>query len=246
MARTTSNIILNVWDNTTDLFNHTQLAANWDAIAIHDHTSGHGLPIGTSAISDSSITTAKLATSAVTNIKIADGVIADGKFQSPNNATWRPIFRVTGFLNATTAGDFLGDETGQFLKVGSSVFHSIPFWRPDTTGFIVPNRTATLRIRSYFAIGATPPGTINFTPKLYPITATNGTTTNWSVTIGSPFSDAGSVTNPSANAGLVNTGTGFTQSSLPANFYALGFTTDATMAVNSSIMATLYLEMAFL
>lgn len=46
-----------------------------DAIDLHDHTTGKGVPIGTTALADGSVTTAKLADLAVTAAKIANSTI---------------------------------------------------------------------------------------------------------------------------------------------------------------------------
>lgn len=96
MARTTPNLSLHVWNLVSDLFNHTQLAANWDAIDAHDHATNGGaqIPVGglapnavlnsnldsaavnTNVIVDSAITTPKLANNVVTSAKILDGSVA--------------------------------------------------------------------------------------------------------------------------------------------------------------------------
>jgi hypothetical protein len=45
MARTTTNLGLYVWDAPTDLFNRTQLAANWDAVDAAINTLPKGVEI---------------------------------------------------------------------------------------------------------------------------------------------------------------------------------------------------------
>jgi hypothetical protein len=52
---------------------------SFDAIDAHDHTTGKGVPIGTTALADGGVTTAKLADGAVTTIKIADLNVTTGK-----------------------------------------------------------------------------------------------------------------------------------------------------------------------
>jgi len=58
MATTTTNMSLNVWDQLSDAYNHTQLAANWTTIDVHDHTGGtKGIKIKFSAIDPAAIAT---------------------------------------------------------------------------------------------------------------------------------------------------------------------------------------------
>lgn len=75
MARNTTNLVLKVWDNLMDRFSHLDLASNWDTIDGHNHSPGKGLPIPTSGIVDSAVTTAKLADLSTTTGKLADGAV---------------------------------------------------------------------------------------------------------------------------------------------------------------------------
>src|SRR5690349_16958346 len=71
----TTNMNLYKWDELDDPYDHTQLAANWEAVDDHDHSSGRGVQIDTAGIKDNAIATAKIQNSAVTSSKIAtDGV----------------------------------------------------------------------------------------------------------------------------------------------------------------------------
>jgi hypothetical protein len=62
---TSSHMGLVIWDDAEDDFDHSQLAANFEAIDAHDHTSGKGKPISASAIESASITSTQLAEEAV-------------------------------------------------------------------------------------------------------------------------------------------------------------------------------------
>jgi hypothetical protein len=85
MATTTTNMGLKAWDLGTDPYSHSDLAGNFAAIDVHDHTSGKGKQIPTGGIADSAITSAKiadgtivtadLANNSVTSAKIVDGTI---------------------------------------------------------------------------------------------------------------------------------------------------------------------------
>lgn len=79
MAFTTSFMGLTAWDLGTDPYDHSQLANNFVAIDLHDHSSGKGKQIGASGISDGAITTAKIQDGAVTAAKILDGAITQAK-----------------------------------------------------------------------------------------------------------------------------------------------------------------------
>lgn len=75
MASTSPNLLLKVWNNLSDLFNHTELEENWDKIDAHDHTTGKGVPIPTGGIANLAITGPKLATDSVDGSKIATGAV---------------------------------------------------------------------------------------------------------------------------------------------------------------------------
>ena len=78
----TNGFSLIKWD-ATDKFDYTQLAANWQNVADHDHVT-IGKKITTAAIEDSTgtsdgITTSKIATNAVTGAKIASSAVTYDK-----------------------------------------------------------------------------------------------------------------------------------------------------------------------
>lgn len=89
-------LALRIWNLSSDPYSSQELAGNFSKIEDHDHTPGRGKPIGTSAISDgsitrpkmafdtmnpidSSVTTVKLAESSVTTTKIVDSNVTPGK-----------------------------------------------------------------------------------------------------------------------------------------------------------------------
>lgn len=75
MSIVTTNMSLTSWNSTSDYFNHTELANNWDLIDQHDHTSGNGVKIPAGGIDDNAITGATIADGAVTEDKIGDGEV---------------------------------------------------------------------------------------------------------------------------------------------------------------------------
>lgn len=72
---TTPNMGLTVWTGGSDLFNHTQLADNFAALDIHDHSSGKGVPITEQGIANLAVTNGKLGANSVTGDKIADASV---------------------------------------------------------------------------------------------------------------------------------------------------------------------------
>ncbi len=71
MSITTTNMSLTSWDSSSDYFNHSELAANWDSIDNHDHTSGKGVQIPAGGLANNAVTGATIANNAVTSAKIA-------------------------------------------------------------------------------------------------------------------------------------------------------------------------------
>jgi len=80
---TTNGFSLTKWE-ATDKFDYTQLAANWQQIADHDHAT-KGAKITTSAIAD--ITTGSETTTGVTNSKIANSAITTAKIADSTGST---------------------------------------------------------------------------------------------------------------------------------------------------------------
>lgn len=115
--RVSTNLSLNIWDILTDPYNHTQLAANWQAIDDHDHTAGHGKRIVTGSITDGAVTDVKLASNSVTTAKILDGTILGADL-------------ATGAVGANQLDPALFDN---LLPLGSV----ISWYRPNGT-FAVP------------------------------------------------------------------------------------------------------------
>jgi hypothetical protein len=79
MAFTSPNMGLRIWDQTTDLYDHAQLADNFSKIDIQDHTPGRGVQIPTDGIADGAITSAKLAPGVIPTLSLADGIVTTAK-----------------------------------------------------------------------------------------------------------------------------------------------------------------------
>jgi hypothetical protein len=111
----TPNMGLTTWPNLSDVFNHTQLAANFTALDTHDHTSTKGvqvgvgglapLTVGTGQLQDQSVATTKLADLGVTTAKLNDLGVTTGKLAAlsvtPAKRAVVPIARVRKTVTQT-------------------------------------------------------------------------------------------------------------------------------------------------
>lgn len=82
MSSVTPYMSLVKWDNIADYFSHAQLAANFEAIDGHDHTSGKGTPIGVGGIGSGAVGATSLQTDSVITAKIQDGAVTTAKLGS--------------------------------------------------------------------------------------------------------------------------------------------------------------------
>jgi hypothetical protein len=122
---TTPNMGLTAWDQAGDPYDHTQLAANFEVIDNHDHSTGLGVKIGTAGIQNAAITQALLANNSVGSSQIIDGTIQAADLSSglltsivPLGVVvpwWRPSVAV-----AAPAGFVI--PTGQTITTGNHGF----------------------------------------------------------------------------------------------------------------------------
>lgn len=89
MASVSQKMGLRVWDQLADPYDHSQLAANWYKVDLHDHTPGRGVQIPAEGIADGAITGTKIGSSAVTSSNIVNGTL------HPNDFGTLPHVRVT-------------------------------------------------------------------------------------------------------------------------------------------------------
>ena len=75
--QTTVNMGLIKWNESLDLYDHTQLAGNFQLVDEHDHTAGKGKRLKGSSLENEAIDTAQLKDKSVTNAKRAGGITAD-------------------------------------------------------------------------------------------------------------------------------------------------------------------------
>ena len=74
----TTNMGLTTWASG-DSFNDAQLRANWQAVDLHDHTTGKGKPIPANGLQKDSVTETKIADGSVTSDKIVDASVSQYK-----------------------------------------------------------------------------------------------------------------------------------------------------------------------
>lgn len=96
---TTANMGLTCWNLLTDVFSHSQLEANFQALDGHNHTSGQGVQIPTGGIANGAITTAKLATNAVADSNIQAATITLDKLAA-GVARFAPLETTAGTVTA--------------------------------------------------------------------------------------------------------------------------------------------------
>ena len=110
------NLGLKVWNLSTDPYNSTQLAENFQKLDDHDHAGGRGKQIPTGGIADGAITSAKMdpnmaiipSDGTVTTSKLADGSVTtpkinDGAVTGAKIATGAVTFWYSGLYSARPA-----------------------------------------------------------------------------------------------------------------------------------------------
>lgn len=84
---TTANMSLTTWPDLTDAFDHDALAANFDAIDTHDHTTSKGVKVGVGGLANLTVGTAQIQNTAVITSKLADSAVTTLKLANLNVTT---------------------------------------------------------------------------------------------------------------------------------------------------------------
>lgn len=140
MAFSTTNMGIRVWDQPGDFFSYSELAANWAAVDVHDHTSGKGLQIPTAGIANLAVTGAKIATSTIDSSKIIDGTIATADYGA-NSITSDKLALVAQQQLGLTSGSQVG--RGYFTQAAAGTRTNVAYGAvsngPDAiTGVVLP------------------------------------------------------------------------------------------------------------
>lgn len=259
MATTTPYMGLTKWDDLNDYFSHLQLAANFQTIDDHDHSSGRGkqIPAGglaplsvassnlqdgvfsASKIADDAITESKIDDGAVTNAKIvAAAGIPDSKLASPASGVYRHIFDRSVIFNDThTAATYLLAEAPYAAATNGSAAAVVYL---DPADYPSGTLTKKYRVRASLLTNATAPGTITYTVGLYPISAVAGGTDEITCTAGTVTTDSTvAFVDPTLSTRHQGASTAFTPP--VAGYYALGVVLSASVATDArtALWATL-------
>lgn len=240
---TTPYMGLTKWSALIDVFSHTQLATNFDAIDAHDHSAGQGVQIpedglATSAVSttklaDASVTTDKLAPSSVTLAKVHGATAAEWEYAY---SQWRPLHeRSYRFDAPTSAGGpylLLDSSSGGSGVNASAAGAAIPAFYWDPVDRAAGSRTIRLRIRGTALVNATAPS-CTFTIGLYPVNAVAGGAATTSITLGTVNSSTVAFASPSANS--LNQAVSTEITGLTAGFFVLGVAVSTNAAANSAV-----------
>lgn len=122
---------LTAWNTGTDFFSHTELAANWTAIDVHDHTSGKGVQIPAGGLANNAVTTGSIAAAAVTSAKLANDSVGGAQIVTnsvgPAEIAALPSCRAytsTGQSVPTTTITNILCDTERFDGPAGYTFHS--------------------------------------------------------------------------------------------------------------------------
>lgn len=151
-----SNMGLTLWDQEDDLYNHTQLAINFETLDVHDHTLGRGKRIITASIQDQAVTTPKLADGGTTTAKMANANVTNPKLA---DGAVNP--RVLGAASVTTVA--IADRSVTSPKLADDIVPVgtiISWWRPNGStplplGWVVADGSTLLAVQHDFAGGGT-------------------------------------------------------------------------------------------
>lgn len=245
MALTSPNMGLKEWDLPGDVYSHTDLVTNWNAIDTHDHTSGKGVQIPTAGIGNLAVTGPKIAANSIDGTKIIDGSLTDSELFSPNNGVYRNIYQgAASIVGGTVVGTYFFSSAASASGSTAGVSGS-PGAYPDlvpltAADYAVVGRTTRIRVLYTWAVNAVAP-TASFTAGLYPISLLAGsgamTTTLGAVVTGTTVlasNPPGAAANFGASGDI----------NLPANaIYVPGFTiTGGTTAASSIITFNYFLQ----
>jgi hypothetical protein len=157
--QTSVNMSLTIWNNPDDAYDHNELAANWQALDSHNHTSGKGVQIPSGGIADGAITTNKLGANAVTTTQIANQTIlgtdiangAIGAQQLDNTLFSKlvPLGAVTAWFRPSTS---VAVPAGWVIAVGQTLTTGQHGWT-SFTNVTLPD------LRNAFILGAATSGT---------------------------------------------------------------------------------------
>lgn len=175
MSVVTTNMGLTRWTAVNDLFNHSELAANFAAIDTHSHMGGPsgGVQIPTAGLANLSVTSGKLASDSVTTTKVLDGNIT-----TPKLAALSVTAAKVGVLPATRVyhniGQTIPNATGATL---TPLVFNTERYDSDTMHDMVANTgRITCKTTGFYALGIHLQWAVNSTGTRQVVLRLNGTT----------------------------------------------------------------------
>lgn len=109
------------WDLGDDPYDHSQLANNFQAIDVHDHSTGKGLQIPSAGLKDRSVTTIKIALQAVTAAELADNSVSGAKLQDNAVTATKIVDNAVGTSEIADSAVTAAKIDPNFLPVGSVI-----------------------------------------------------------------------------------------------------------------------------
>jgi hypothetical protein len=240
MAATLPNMGLKQWNLATDTFSYSELSTNINLIDQHDHSSGKGVQIPSGGIANGAVTLAKLATNSVDATKILDASVSDAELASANNSVYRTVFTANALVASPTTGSiYLLQNASNIATSGTGAQNPVSVHHLAAASYAVTNLTARLRLKATVLTNATSPAA-TYTFGLYPISSVAGTATNIQYNAGTVVGNTVVLT-PTASQRINGTSTDFT---FPADdYYAIGFTNNATPAAGSVTSISVALQL---
>lgn len=237
MASVTTYMGLTKWDSTADYFSHTQLAANFQAIDDHDHTSGKGKQIPAGALANGAVAATNIVDGAVATAKLADAAVTNVKLASPLGGAHRTLVTGRGTKNSTNGSGTYFLHGGVPSPSGSTTVGAAPVgYHIIAADYTVASMTTKLRIRATCTVNTVAPST-GYTFGLYAITSVTGTSGNLVYTMGGVVSGsqppAFTTSDLAASSTTVKDSGDF---SLPSDgLYLLGFSQSGGQAAGSVV-----------
>lgn len=172
---------------------------------------------------------------------VNNALIGDDNLTSPNNALWRPIFRVHSWIDNGVNSIRAMLEAQQATSGIDANKMNAPIWIPDTADVAVAGRTANLRVVSHLITNDVAPG-ISFTVTLAAISAITGSPAGIIFTP-TPVGNTTVHTTPAASSMSRVESTAFDYSTLAATGHCFAVTPSGNQHASNVTAITAQLEM---
>ena len=216
MAVTSTNMGLRIWNLLDDLYDHDQIADNWDKVDLHDHSPDKGVQIPTEGLEDG----------AVTPEKLAEIVDPSGAYLSYK--TVHTGITVVGVGVAAGTWALQQHDATRIPAINANASTSVI--HIDPADFAVSGRPTKFRIKSTLVVQDSVAPGVNFTVALQPVTAAVDPD---ALTVGAALSGSSVVfTTPGSLSLNVATSSDFDIST--AGYYLLTLVTSGTTGASTT------------